>query len=70
MQEGKLALQSCTGTFLSIDTEDDTLVAIGKVAGEDHMINIRSQTIKEDTSQKEKTSEEQGSLSQVEVNYV
>lgn len=69
-QEGKMALQSATDCFLSVDDEDDSIVAKNKSAGPQNMVAIRCQTVKQDTTSKEVPVEENGSLEQVEINYV
>lgn len=55
---------------MSIDSED-TVVAAGKTASDEHMLQIRSQTTRNvDVSKEVVPTEEQGDLKQVEVNYV
>lgn len=63
-------MQSYTGGFMSIDQED-TVVAVGKTASEEHMLQIRSQTTRNTNVSKDVVpTEEQGNLKQVELNYV
>lgn len=69
-EDGKMALQGYNDCFISIDDEDDTLVAKHKRAGQDNFIQIRSQTVREVNPLKDVPTEEQGSLDQIEVNYV
>ncbi|XP_022202601.1 protein FRG1 homolog [Nilaparvata lugens] len=69
-QDGKLALLSCTGKFMSIRNDDDTLVAISQTAGENEMVKVRSSVTKETDKKLEIPVEEQGSLAEIEVNYV
>lgn len=65
-----MALQGYTECFMSIDPEDDTVVANGKKAGPEHVLQIRSQTVREVNPLKDVPQEEQGSLDQIEINYV
>lgn len=55
---------------MSVDPEEDTVVAISKRAGEDQILQIRSQTTREVNPVKDVPVEEQGDLRQIEVNYV
>lgn len=55
---------------MSVDLEDDTVVAISKRAGEDQILQIRSQTARDVNPVKDVPVEEQGDLRQIEVNYV
>lgn len=64
-----MALQGYDGGFMAIDAED-TVVAINKTAGEEHMLQIRSQTTRIVNVSKDDPTEEQGDLKQVEINYV
>ncbi|KAJ8929920.1 hypothetical protein NQ314_017354 [Rhamnusium bicolor] len=65
-----MALQGYNDCFLSIDPEDDAVVANVKRAGPDQFIKIRSQTVKEDNPLKDVPTEEQGNIGQIEINYV
>lgn len=65
-----MALQGYNECFLSVDPEDDTVVANVKKAGPDQFIKIRSQTVKEENPLKDVPTEEQGNIKQIEVNYV
>lgn len=69
-QEGKIALQGYNDCFMSIDDLEDAVMAKDRKAGEKHVVQIRSQTIKEVNPLKDVPTEEQGSLKEVEVNYV
>lgn len=64
-----MALQGYTEGFMSVSS-DDTIVALNKLAEEDEMLQIRSQTVREINPLKDVPQEEQGSLAQIEVNYV
>lgn len=55
---------------MSIDPEDDAVVALRKVAGEAEFAIIRSCAVKEKNTEEDIPTEEQGDLSQVEINYV
>lgn len=55
---------------MAIDPEDDALVALRKVAGEAEVVVIRSCATKEKSTVADGPEEEQGNLSQVEINYV
>ncbi|KAJ8958236.1 hypothetical protein NQ318_017379 [Aromia moschata] len=69
-QEDKMALQGYNDCFLTIDPEDDAVVANVKKAGSDQFIKIRSQTIKEENPLKDVPTEEHGNIEQTEINYV
>ncbi|XP_067000663.2 protein FRG1 homolog [Anabrus simplex] len=69
-QDGKLALLGCNGCFMSVAQDDDSVVAVSKTAGKDEIMQIRSSTARENENVKELPAEEQGSLAQVEENYV
>ncbi|KAK4882407.1 hypothetical protein RN001_005726 [Aquatica leii] len=69
-QDGKMALQACTDCFMSVDEEEDTVVAISKTAGKDQIMQMRSQTVKTINPYKDVPQEEQGSVKQIEINYV
>lgn len=55
---------------MSVDPDEDTVVALSKRAGPDHFIQIRSQTQRTINPVKDVPAEEQGDLRQVEINYV
>lgn len=55
---------------MSVDPEEDTVVAVNKTATEDHVLQIRSQTTRTVSVTKDVPIEEQGDLKQVEINYV
>lgn len=65
-----MALQGYNECFLSIDPDDDSVVANVKKAGTDQFIQIRSQAVKEDNPLVDVPTEEQGNIKQIEVNYV
>lgn len=65
-----MALLSYTDCFLSVNVDDDTVVAVSKKAGEDQILQIRSQTVRSVNPMKDVPLEEQGNLAQVEINYV
>lgn len=65
-----MALQAYNSCFMSVDREDDTVVALSKRAGADQIVQLRSQIIRETDKSEEIPKEEQGGLSQIEVNYV
>lgn len=69
-QDGKLALLSCTSRFMSIRESDDMLVAVNSTAGDGEMVIIRSNALRDTDKKPEIPSEEQGSLAEIEVNYV
>lgn len=68
--DGKMALQSHSDCFMSVDDQEDAIVAVSKTAGPQEMLQIRSQTVKEDNPLKDVPTEDQGALEQVEINYV
>jgi hypothetical protein len=65
-----MALQSYSNCFMSVNDEDDAIIATDKKAGSAHMLQIRSQTVKDVNPLKDVPAEEQGALEQVEINYV
>lgn len=70
LQDNKLALQGYHDCFMTIDPEDDAVLANVKKAGPDQFVQIRSQTQKEDNPLSDVPSEEQGNIRQIEINYV
>ncbi|XP_031637505.1 protein FRG1 homolog [Contarinia nasturtii] len=69
-QDGLMALQASNGCFVSIDTEDDAVVALRKSVGEAEICSIRACAMRETNPVDDTPIEEQGSLTEVEVNYV
>lgn len=69
-QDGKLALQAGNGCFVSVDPEDDAVVALRKVAGEGEVVTVRACAVRESNSDEDVPTEEKGNLEQVEINYV
>lgn len=69
-QDGKMALQACTDCFMSVDVEEDTVVALSTKAGPDQIMQIRSQTVKTVNPYKDVPQEEHGNVKQIEINYV
>lgn len=68
-QDGKLALLSNTGCFMSV-TDDDDITCERSKAGPAEILTIRSMTQHKEDSTKDIPTEEQGSLAEVEINYV
>ncbi|XP_015594473.1 protein FRG1 homolog [Cephus cinctus] len=68
-QDGKLAILGNTGCFISVTDEDD-VVCQSKTAGPSEFLCVRTMTQRIDDSAKDVPTEEQGSLADVEVNYV
>ncbi|XP_012525948.1 protein FRG1 homolog [Monomorium pharaonis] len=68
-QDGKLAILNNTGCFMSV-TSDDDIVCQSRTAGPSEFIIIRSITQRSKNPDKDIPKEEQGSLAEVEVNYV
>lgn len=66
---GKTAILSSLNKFMSVDPEDDAVVARTTSAGVNEFCNIRSNKTKE-VNKSVLPDEEQADLSQVEVNYV
>lgn len=62
-----MAANNC---FVSIDPEDDAVVALRKKAGEAEIAVIRSSAQREGHTTVDVPTEEQGDISQVEINYV
>lgn len=70
-ENGKLALLGANGCFMSVDPEDDALVAIKKNVGDHEVVVIRNGSPREDDTLEELPVEEKAEdLSQIEVNYV
>lgn len=69
-QDGKLALLGCNNCFMSVARNDDSVVAISRTVGSDEIIQIRSHAVREVRPGSNLPEEEQGSLAQIEVNYV
>lgn len=68
---GKMALQAANDCFLSIDDEDDQLVAVRKKAGENEFCIIRSNAYRGEVISSNAPIEEKiEDLNQVELNYV
>lgn len=65
-----MALQAGNGSFVSIDPEDDAVVALHKSVGEAEVCSIRTCAVRETNAVDEPPPEEQGSLNEVELNYV
>lgn len=65
-----MALQAANNCFWAIDPEDDALVALRKTVGEAEVCAIRVCTTRETNPVDEAPTEEQGSLAEVEINYV
>ncbi|CAB3246707.1 unnamed protein product [Arctia plantaginis] len=68
-QDGKTAILSSLNKFMSVDPEDDSVLAKSTSAGEHEFCNIRSNRTKEE-NKAIIPDEEQADLSQVEINYV
>ncbi|EZA56889.1 hypothetical protein DMN91_000987 [Ooceraea biroi] len=68
-QDSKLAILNNTGCFMSV-TSDDDVVCQNRTAGPSEFIVIRSMTQRSQSPSKDIPKEEQGSLADVEVNYV
>uniref|UniRef100_A0A1L8E5Y6 Protein FRG1 homolog n=1 Tax=Nyssomyia neivai TaxID=330878 RepID=A0A1L8E5Y6_9DIPT len=69
-ENGKMALLGANTCFMSIDPEDDALVALRKKVGDAEIALVRSCATREDEEVDVKPAEEMGDLSQVEINYV
>lgn len=68
-QDGKMALLGWNECFMSAD-EDDSIIARCKKAGAEQFLTIRCHTFKEVNPLKDVPQEEQGSVKQIEINYV
>lgn len=64
-----MALQGYTECFISVDSEDN-IVATSRLAKADHMVQIRSQKVRDINPLKDVPTEEQGDVKQIEINYV
>ena len=70
-ENGKMALLGATSCFMSIDPEDDALVALRKSVGEHEVAIIRSNAYRGEVIDKNAPIEEKiEDLDQVEINYV
>lgn len=69
-QDGKLALLGANSRFLSLDLESETLTCDKPKAGETEMLQIRSNTEREEDKKDHVPDEEKGNVGQVELNYV
>uniref|UniRef100_A0A023ELP9 Protein FRG1 homolog n=1 Tax=Aedes albopictus TaxID=7160 RepID=A0A023ELP9_AEDAL len=67
---GKMALLTANGCFVSVDPEDDAVVAIKKKVGDNEVCVVRSCATREEKTTKDVAVEEEGDLDQVEINYV
>lgn len=65
---GKTAILSSLNKFVSVNNDDDSIVATSVSASELEFCNIRSNRSR--TVQKVDVPEEEGDLTEVEVNYV
>ncbi|KAL7287376.1 hypothetical protein TKK_0018492 [Trichogramma kaykai] len=68
-QDGKVAILGSTGCFISVD-EDDDIICNKKTAGPMEYCQIRHLAKKEEDPYKDVPQEEQGTLEDIEVNYV
>ncbi|CAG4935259.1 unnamed protein product [Parnassius apollo] len=68
-QDGQMAILSSLNKFMSVNPEDDSVVASSLTAGEREFCIIRSNKSRE-TGKVVLPDEEQGDLAEVEVNYV
>ncbi|XP_065095577.1 protein FRG1 homolog [Ochlerotatus camptorhynchus] len=66
----KMALLAANGCFISVDPEDDAVVAIKKKVGENEVCMVRSCGVREEKTNNDVAVEEEGDLDQVEINYV
>jgi protein FRG1 len=55
---------------MSVAPDDDSVVATSKKVGPDEIVQVRSHAVKEVTPGSKLPEEEQGSLAQIEINYV
>lgn len=70
-QDGKMALQAANNCFVSIDPEDDALVALRKTVGANEVCVIRSNAFRGEVISSSAPIEEKiEDLDQVELNYV
>nr|CAG4641211.1 EOG090X0DUJ [Eulimnadia texana] len=72
-QEGKLAISAANGKFVSVCHEDDGLIARSAKAGPEEMIKLRTNKPREGEEERKRKmvpEEEQGSVDQIEINYV
>lgn len=69
-QNGQMALQATNGCFLSVDPEDDGIVALRKTVSEAEFAVIRTCSVRDTNPIDDTPTDEQGSLNEVEINYV
>ncbi|KAM0733118.1 Protein FRG1 [Formica fusca] len=68
-QDGKLAILNNTGCFMSV-TNDDDIICQNRTAGPSEYVILRSMTQRSQSPNKDIPKEEQGSLADIEINYV
>ncbi|GAB1860939.1 Protein FRG1 [Camponotus japonicus] len=68
-QDDKLAILNNTGCFISV-TNDDDIICQNRTAGPSEFVVIRSITQRSQSPSKDIPKEEQGSLADIEINYV
>ncbi|EAT41515.1 AAEL006845-PA [Aedes aegypti] len=64
---GKMALLAANGCFVSVDPEDDAVVALKKKVGENEVCVVRSCAAREEKTTKDVAVEEEGDLDQEKV---
>lgn len=69
-ENGKMALLAANGCFLSVDPEDDAVVALRNKVGEAEVCAVRTCSVREAETVDETPTEEKGNLTEVEINYV
>lgn len=69
LQDNKLAVLHSTGCFISV-TSDDDVICQNRTAGPSEYVVIRSITQRSQSPSWDIPKEEQGSLADVEINYV
>lgn len=65
-----MAILSSTGCFISIQDEDDSLVAKNRTAGPNELVKVRLQAIENTAEEIDKLDEKKGNIKDIEKNYV
>jgi len=69
-EEGKMALLSHSGCFMSVDPAEETVVCKSKKAGPAEILKLRCGTEKKIDEASLGPAEERGSIKDIELNYV
>lgn len=65
-----MAILASTGCFISIQDEDDSLVAKNRTAGPSELVKVRLQAVENVEEAIDKLDEKKGNIKEIEKNYV